>query len=124
FGTLQRRPIGDQPGRDLTWSPDGKWLAYQVASNSGATLYVTAVDRLSLQYYFVTPRLRRIAWTPDSKQLVYETLDRSDLYLATLQPITVQRLVGSLVVVSPRGRFPGPPVNGEFYPPIVSLVQQ
>lgn len=125
FNTHERRLIADQPGRDLTWSPDGRWLAYQVSSASGSTLYVTVVDRVVQPYWSSGARIRRIAWTPDSQKVVYETLvrDQSEIWVMTLQPFSIQRLTGSLTVVSPRGRFPGPPFEGEYLPPITSVVR-
>ncbi len=137
FGSRLRRQIGNQPGQDLTWSPDGKWLAYDVPAGGGTTIYVANLDRPPQQYYFTAPRIRRMAWTADSRELAYEAFvrdtngdghiddqDNPDVYVITLQPVNVQRLSGTLVVVSPRGKFPGPSINGEYYPPISSLVRQ
>jgi hypothetical protein len=50
--------------------------------------------------------------------------DNPDIYAATVQPVSVQRLAGTVIVVSPRGSLPGPAFDGEYYPPIVSVVQQ
>jgi hypothetical protein len=137
FDSRQRRQMGDQPGGSLNWSPDGKWLAYQVAVETGTTLYIVNADRPTQQYIFNLARLRRLAWTLDSRQLVFEAfvrdtngdkrvdeLDGPEIYLANLQPVSVQRLSGSVTVVSARGKFPGPPSDGEYYPPIVSVVRQ
>ena len=135
FGSKTRRLVGDQPGKDITWSPDAKWLAYQVPSSNGTTIYIAPVDRSNAPpFFFAVPHVRRMAWTLDSKQLVYEAFtrdsnhdgvvderDQSELFLITLQPLAVQPLSGHVTIVSPRGRFPGSPTNGEFYPPVTSI---
>ena len=118
--TRQKRQIGDFPGRDLTWSPDARWLAFQVPSGTGATLYIIAVDNPSQQYFFSTPHIRRLAWTADARRLAYEAfvrdtngdghideLDAPDINVVTVQPFDLQRLSGSRDGrLSPR-RFPG-----------------
>jgi len=126
--TRQRKLIADLPGRDLTWSPDGKWLAFRVQISASQTLYMAASDGHAFFYYQTgAATLRRIAWTLDSKQVVYEAIvrEQSEVYVTTLQPtFTVQRLSGSLSVVSPHGRFPGLPFDGEWYPPVISEVRR
>jgi Tol biopolymer transport system component len=137
FGSKARRLLADLPGRDLTWSPDAKWLAFQVPSASGTTIYVAPVDHPNAPpFFFAVPHVRRIAWTLDSRQLVYEAFtrdtnrdgviderDQAELFIITLQPLAVQPLATRTTVVSPRGHFPGPPANGEYYPPVTSVVQ-
>lgn len=134
----QRRLLVDQPGFDPTFSADGKWIAYRLAGANGSTLQVVSTDGMA-NYRLVTRpiSIRRMAWTTDSKLLAYEAFvrdtnadgkiderDQSDVFIASLQPLTVQRLAGIITVVSPRGKFPGPPIDGEFYPPVVSTVRQ
>ena len=135
--TRQKRQIGDFPCRDLTWSPDARWLACQVPGGTGATLYIIAIDNPSQQYFFSTPHIRRLAWTADARRLAYEAFvrdtngdghideqDTPDIDVITLQPLDLQRLSGSLTVVSPRGAFPGPAIDGEYFPPVTSTVRQ
>ncbi len=135
--TRQKRVIGDQPGTNLTWSPDGAWLAYQVPGRDASVLYVTSPLGRGAPYYFFVPRVRRIVWTQDSRQVVFDAVfrdtngngrlddgDRGEIYVATLQPFALQALAGALVVVSRNGPFPGPAIDGEFLPPGVFNVQQ
>jgi len=135
--TRQKRQIGDLPGRDLTWSPDARWLAFQVPAGTGATLYIIAVDNPSQQYFLSTAHIRRLAWTADARRLAYEAFvrdtngdghideqDTPDIDVITLLPLDFQRLAGTLTVVSARGAFPGTAIDGEFYPPVISTVRQ
>jgi len=135
--TRQKRQIGDFPGRDLTWSPDARWLAFQVPSGTGATLYIIAVDNPFQQFNISTPHIRRLAWTTDVRGLAYEAfvrdtngdghvdeLDAPDINVVIVQPFDVQRLTGSVTVVSAHGVFPGPAIDGEFFPPVISIVRQ
>jgi DnaJ domain/WD40-like Beta Propeller Repeat len=135
--TRQKRQLGDIPGRDLTWSPDARWLAWLVPAGTGATLYIVAVDNRSQPYYFTTPQIRRIAWATDSLRVAYEAFvrdtngdgrideqDTPDIYEVTLQPPALQPLSGILTVVSARGKFPGAPIDGEIFPPLTSTVRQ
>jgi hypothetical protein len=135
--TRQKRQIGDLPGSDLTWSPDGRWLAYQVPAGIGATLYIFPVDNSSLPYYFGIPHVRRVVWSADSRRLAYEYFvrdtnrdgrvdeqDTPDIYEIYPQLLSLQRLSGALTVISARGKFPGPSIDGEFYPPVTSIVRQ
>jgi hypothetical protein len=136
--TQRRQLIADRPGIDLTFSPDGKWVAYRVLEGNGFTLHLASVVGGFYYHFWSTPALiRRIAWTQDAQHVVFEVFlrdtnrdgrideqDQPDVYIATLQPLEVKRLSGSVAVVSPRGRFPGPPSEGEYYPPVVSIAQQ
>lgn len=135
--TQRRQLIADRPGMDLTFSPDGKWVAYRVLQNEGFTLHLASVTGGFYNFWSTPALLRRVAWTQDAQHVVFEvflrdtnrdgridTQDQADLYIATLQPLEVKRLVGSVAVVSAHGRFPGPPSAGEYYPPVVSVVQQ
>jgi len=135
--TRQKRQIGDAPGRDITWSPDARWLAYQVPGGTGATLYIIAVDNPSQVFFFSVPHLGRMAWTTDARRLVYEAFvrdtngdgqiddkDAPQLEVIGLQPVDRKILAGSATVVSPRGPIPGAAIDGEFFPPVVSTVHQ
>ena len=133
--TRQRRQIGDVPGRDLTWSPDARWLAYQVPAGTGATLYISAVDNPLQEFSFSTPHLGRMTWTTAARRLVYESFvrdtngdghiddqDTPQLEVIGLQPVERKIFAGSATVVSARGPMPGPAIDGEFFPPVVSTV--
>lgn len=135
--TREKRVIGDQPGTNLTWSPDGIWLAYQVPGRDASVLYVTTPLGRGAPYYFNVPRVRRIAWSQDSRKVVFDAVfrdtngngrlddgDRGEIYVATLQPWSLQALAGTLAVVARNGTFPGPALDGEFFPPGVFSVQQ
>lgn len=135
--TRDKRLIGDQPGANLAWSPDGNLLAFQVSGRDGSVLYVYNVTGRGAPFYYYTPRIRRIAWTADSRQVVIDVVvrdsngngrlddtDRGEIYLATLQPFSLLPLNGTLAVVSRNGRFPGPPLDGEVFPPGIYSVQQ
>ncbi len=137
FSSRVRRLIADQPGRDLTWSLDAKWIAFQVPSGNGTTIYIVPADRSSTTpFFFNVSQVRRMAWTVDSKQLLYEAYardtnhdgvvderDQTEMFVISLQPLAVNPLTKSVTVSSPRGRFPGSPTNGEFYPPVTTTVQ-
>ena len=83
------------------------------------------------------PRVRRIAWSQDSRQVVFDAVfrdtngngrlddgDRGEIYVATLQPWSLQPLAGTLAVVARNGTFPGPALEGEFFPSGVFNAQQ
>ena len=57
----------------------------------------------------------------DSK---FDDQDRAELYEGNLMPFGLQRLTGTVSVVSARGRFQGAPTDGDYYPPVISIVQQ
>jgi len=136
--TQRRQLIADRPGIDLVFSPDGKWVAYRVLQGDGFTLHLASVASGFYYNFWSTPALiRRIAWTQDAQHVVFEVFlrdtnrdgrideqDQADIYIAILQPLEVKRLSGSVAVVSSRGRFSAPPSDGEYYPPVVSVVQQ
>lgn len=135
--TRQKRPMGDVPGRDMAWSPDARWLAFQVPGGTGATLYLIALDDPTQQFFFPTAHLGRLAWSSDARRLVYEEFardtngdgriddqDTPQLQVVSVQPLDRKPLSGTLSVVSPRGPFPGPALDGEFFPPAVSTVRQ
>ncbi|MBI3734138.1 MAG: PD40 domain-containing protein [Chloroflexi bacterium] len=131
-----RRRLADGPARYLTFSPDGKWLAYRSPAANGDTLHVAGLDGRKVDFAPSPIVLRHLAWTPDSRDLLYEVFardtngdgkideqDKPDILVGNVQSLTVKRLTTSVVVISPRGRFPGPPQDGEFFPRVVSTVQ-
>ena len=125
FGSKQRRQISDQPGRDLSWSPDGQWLAYDVPVGPSSTVYIVNVDRPTQQYFFPTSAVRRMAWTQDSRQLIFQATTpqgTTTVFAATTSPVNVQPLTTPVIVVSPRGVFSDSASEGDYYPPVLSTV--
>jgi hypothetical protein len=53
--------------RDLAFSPDGRWLAFQ----DGRVLYVLAAQENGVSFRFATQATAEWAWSPDSLTLAY-----------------------------------------------------
>lgn len=59
-----------RPMWDVTWSPDGQWLAVEVES-TGSERAVYVVDIKTGQYFSLGLNAQHPAWSPDSKQLLF-----------------------------------------------------
>jgi tricorn protease len=73
------RQITDSPSRDrnVTYSPDGKWLAYISDRSGREELYVSAVDGSGepLKLTDVDALKASYSWSPDSTQIAYTSSD-------------------------------------------------
>jgi len=134
--TREERIIGDQAGINLSWSPDGSLLAYLANEQGRTTLYVYSLNGRGAPFSLYLPRIRRIAWTVDSRQLMLEAVrldtngngrlddnDRGEIFVAGLQPFALQPLSAPIAAVARNGRFPGPALDGDIFPPGIYPVQ-
>jgi WD40 repeat protein len=61
-------PVGPtQSFRDLSWSPDGQWIA--VASTLGARIFNTATGALTWEFEGGASNLDAVSWSPDGTRL-------------------------------------------------------
>lgn len=95
-GELRQITEGESRDQDVTYSPDGKWLAYvsdksgreeiyvMAADGAGETKQVTDLDALKSSYL----------WSPDSKAFAFTTAD-GKLYTITAEGKDLKELVAS-----------------------------
>jgi len=84
----------------LTWSPDGKKIAFVAKSGKGDILYVLDVgrDRVTKRFNTKLNGLSYPSWSPDGKSIAFTGLmeGKSDLYLLNLDTDAVTRLTDDL----------------------------
>jgi len=101
-----------------TFSPDGKWLAYESDQNGKSEVYVTAFPAGGAQYQVSTTGGERPVWRHDGKEIFYRAkltmmaveVDKKGNALEFGAPkplfeLAVRNLAGRFYDVSPDGRF-------------------
>ncbi len=83
-----------RPG--VTWSPDGKQIAFAAKSNNKNTLYILEVRRKKVRkrFKFDLDGLFEPAWSPDGKRIAVVGLKHgwSDIYIVNLDDESLERI--------------------------------
>ncbi|WP_406699387.1 S41 family peptidase [Singulisphaera sp. Ch08] len=103
-GELRQITEGESRDQDVTYSPDGKWLAYVSDKNGREEIYVMSADGAgeAKQVTDLDALKSSYLWSPDSKTLAFTTAD-GKLYTITAEGKELKELVSSKF-----GRFSRP----------------
>jgi Tol biopolymer transport system component len=103
FGTVE-----SETSIDATFSPDGRWVAYDIDDGSGPHVYVEPFPRTGERYLVTSERGWNPFWSPSGDQLYYSAGPDGFRLVAFTQRPTVA--FKSLALV-PRGRIWEPGLN-------------
>jgi Tol biopolymer transport system component len=86
-GQIARITTQDWTGEyNLSWSPDGKYLVYDVASLFSQDLYITAIDTLETALLPGGEGGNDAAWSPNGEWIVFDRMPWGEMNLYRISP--------------------------------------